>query len=539
MIKIINASATNIPLRDKSVHCIVTSPPYFGLRNYTGNQNVDWPAGVYSPCTGAPVCIEVPAMRCGFGSESTVEDYIFHSLLVLRECWRVLRDDGVMWWNLGDSYNGSGKGGVFSDASVKQATNIGANIDKPLHVDSLKHGNLIGIPARFMLAAQADGWIVRNDCVWHKKAPMPESVSGTRWVKHKIKVESRGQNLNHRSSVASKKHNPSPPHPDNGIKRDETKYIDCPGCDECRPNDGLVLKRGSWRHTRAHEFVFQLTKQMSYWADGDAVKERANYPGDNRKARSNGTHKTMPTELQNGIRPGESNYDLSGRNPRSALSVDAEQEIAAMVAGYEFELRSIIAENRNPRSVLSPAPSNYRGAHFATFSPELIRNLIKSSTPKKCCAECGAGYAPVIKHKSASPGRSNNSLAHKEQMRMDGDRCGGFVDHRSDVIGYRQICTCNVVAPIPGVCFDPFVGSGTTLQVCRELGLSGIGLDVSLPYLHEQATRRAEKRTPQVIIDKHVNELPLFAESQTNHFTRIVLDGRNGKGELKTEEVIL
>src|SRR5262245_47419648 len=156
---IINASAHQIPLADKSIHSIVTSPPYFGLRRYSGAQEITWPAGVYAPCTGAPLCIEVPEMRCGFGNEPTVEAYIWHSLLILRECRRVLRDDGVLWWNLGDSYSNDGKWG--GSLGNKNYTSAGGNYDREREQHGIGAGNLLGVPHRLMLAAQADGWIIR------------------------------------------------------------------------------------------------------------------------------------------------------------------------------------------------------------------------------------------------------------------------------------------------------------------------------------------------------------------------------------------
>lgn len=507
--QLVNASALEIPLRDKSVHSIVTSPPYFGLRNYSGKQMVDWPAGNYSPCTGAPACIEVPAMRCGFGSEQTVEAYIFHALLVLRECKRVLRDDGVVWWNLGDSFLSEGGQRKYgsSDNGTGRAESPG------IRIAPIKQGNLIGIPARFMLAAQADGWIVRNDCVWHKKSPMPESVSGARWVKHKIKV-SGGNRGRERQRVGAMPERPQQDHNGKAFAA-SSEYINCPGCDVCALNDGFILKRGSWRHTRAHEFVFQLTKKMSYWSDGDAVKER---------------HSAAS------IHDIASRKKLNNKGDHDGTWIDLSRS----------RLDYFDPAGSNPRSVLSPAPSNYRGAHFATFPPELIRNLIKSSTPKKRCAECGAGYVPVVKLSGGRDWR-NDRMKEKgivgEINNLGGNKRGQSAaplndTQESSIIGYRPTCSCNAGAPIPGVCLDPFVGSGTTLQVCRELGVNGIGLDISFTYLHEQATKRAEKRIPQVIVDRFVDELPLFS-CQKNIFTRIVLDGRNGTAKLKTEEVNL
>jgi DNA modification methylase len=534
MIKILQGNALHLPLADKSVHCVVTSPPYMGLRVYSGQQETDWPAGKYSPCTGAPACIEVPAMRCALGAESTIESYIWHMLLILRECWRVLRDDGVIWWNLGDAYNSAAGGyyecGDFDRPSRKESRGSRKKIPN----NSLDAGNLIGIPARFILAVQSDGWIIRNDCCWQKKSPMPESISGARWMKHRIKVES-GDRGREKSRIGAIPSRPQQDH-DGKIFKPSSKYIDCPGCDECTPNDRLVLKRGSWRHTRAHEFVFMLTKQMQYWADGDAVREKAAYDG--RKDETMKGSRKYISELETGqtvhtmAARGHERWkkDENGeriRNPRSVLSVNTEQEIASMVAAYEFELRATLAENRNPHDVLTPKPSNYKGAHFAVFPPDLIRNLVKSSTPKKCCPKCGAGYAPEVELSGGRDWRNDRIIESLNDTK------------KSLILGYRPTCDCkqrriDEFKPIPGTCLDPFAGSGTTLSVCRELGVSGIGIDISFPYLWEQAAYRAEKRVPQEIQEKRIVELPLFANEAKEPFTRLVLDATNGKAELKT-----
>ncbi|MFH0908407.1 MAG: site-specific DNA-methyltransferase, partial [bacterium] len=138
-------------LPDGVANCCVTSPPYYGLRDY----------GV----TGQ------------IGLEASPEEYTARLVAIFGEVRRVLRDDGTLWLNLGDSYNGSGKGGVFSEASAKQATNEGANISKPMRLDSLKPKDLIGIPWRVAFALQADGWYLRQDIIWAKPNPMPESVT--------------------------------------------------------------------------------------------------------------------------------------------------------------------------------------------------------------------------------------------------------------------------------------------------------------------------------------------------------------------------
>lgn len=132
---------------DNSIQCCVTSPPYWGLRKYDGHDNL-------------------------FGLEPTIEGYVEHSIQVLREIKRVLRPDGVCFWNIGDSYAGSGgQGNQFGQIEK------GIGIVRPAKPEgSLKPKDLCLIPFRVALAAQADGWWVRSDIIWNKPNPMPESV---------------------------------------------------------------------------------------------------------------------------------------------------------------------------------------------------------------------------------------------------------------------------------------------------------------------------------------------------------------------------
>jgi DNA modification methylase len=134
-----------------SVQCVVTSPPYLGLRQYTGVVPTVWPEIEYAPMAGLPT-VTVPAMECVPGDEGDPLAYVAHLVAVFRLVWRMLRDDGVVWLNLGDSY-----------AQGNRQTGVP---DK----------NLLLIPARAALALQADGWYLRSDIVWSKPRPMPESV---------------------------------------------------------------------------------------------------------------------------------------------------------------------------------------------------------------------------------------------------------------------------------------------------------------------------------------------------------------------------
>ena len=197
----IQASAHNMPqVATGSVQAIVTSPPYYGLRRYEGAQDVEWPAVEYAPMPGLSP-LTVPAMRSPLGNESTLEAYIAHLILCLREWRRVLRDDGVVMVNLGDSYAGNGQSrnglsnsvlGSGPSGACKQRDTAGVEKSIPT---GLKPKDLMLVPARFALAAQADGWYLRSDIIGVKVAPMPESVTDrpTRSHEHIFMLTKRGR----------------------------------------------------------------------------------------------------------------------------------------------------------------------------------------------------------------------------------------------------------------------------------------------------------------------------------------------------------
>ena len=167
-------------ISDQSVNCCVTSPPYFGLRDY----------GVAGQ----------------IGLEQTPQEFVDQMVAVFREVRRVLRDDGTLWLNLGDSYANDAKWGGSSGEKNAYCTTGGEGF-RSRRSTGLKPKDLIGIPWRVAFALQADGWYLRQDIIWHKPNPMPESVT-----------------------------------------------------DRC---------------TKAHEYVFLLTKSARYYYDADAIAEKA------------------------------------------------------------------------------------------------------------------------------------------------------------------------------------------------------------------------------------------------------------------------
>lgn len=145
---LIQGDARTLPLADGSVDCVVTSPPYWGLRDYGDPQQI--------------------------GLESTPDAYVAQLVAVFREVRRVLADDGTVWLNLGDSYVANGSGQVPQTKSHKGSGYAGPNRDGET---GLLAKNLVGIPWRVAFALQADGWYLRSDIIWSKPNPMPESVT--------------------------------------------------------------------------------------------------------------------------------------------------------------------------------------------------------------------------------------------------------------------------------------------------------------------------------------------------------------------------
>ena len=354
----------------------------------------------------------------------------------------------------------------------------------------------MGMPYQVMLAAMADGWVVRNDCVWSKGSPMPESVKGTRWQRkrctcrephHDAPIEDRpgmGGNRRNGPNVSARTWaNAGKP--------------DCPHCDGTGVLEETILRRGSWRHTRSHEMVLMLTKGMHYFSDSEAVREEATMKP---QRRTNG-HSVCT-------------YDPPGRQapPRGDRGVKDEPGIDG-------------PGGRNPRSVLTPASSQCDLEHYASFPPALCEPLIKASVPAQCCAVCGAGYAPVIREGPLKPRPDNPNPvlpydAHSGHTNGTG-ATSRHMERAVTVHGYRPTCTCVTdLPPRPGICLDPFAGTGTTLVVARALRRQAIGCDLSHTYLQRDAWQRlgftaldAWEGRPAPRAAEDFTALPLFGGS--------------------------
>lgn len=270
-------------LPDESVQCVVTSPPYFGLRDYGVDGQL--------------------------GAEPTPQEFVAALREVFREVWRVLRDDGVVWLNLGDSYAASGRGGgggSFQDKDV--GTKVSKKNSRRKPVAGFKEKDLIGIPWRSAFALQDDGWYLRQDIIWNKPNPMPESVR-----------------------------------------------------DRC---------------TRAHEYLFMLTKSPRYYYDAEAIKESQTESTKKRLAQP-----TLDQQRGSTRQPGKTNGPMKAVGQRADKQRGHRRRHDGLNARWDSMTKAEQqALGRNKRSVWEVATRPYSGAHFATFPPELIEPCIRAGT---------------------------------------------------------------------------------------------------------------------------------------------------------------
>ena len=241
-------------LPSESVHCCVTSPPYWGLRDY----GVDGQLGL----------------------EKSPEEYVVRMVDVFREVRRVVKGDGTLWLNIGDSYAGyhGNKNSSYEDAPSNKNGYFEGQRESFVNRNGVKNKDLVGIPWRLAFALQSDGWYLRQDIIWHKPNPMPESVR-----------------------------------------------------DRC---------------TKAHEYVFLMSKSARYYFDNAAIQEPATNAG---------------KVVSLGIK---------------SMSAGQAAGSGVKASGNGLSDTYTVVGARNRRSVWTVATKPYSGAHFATFPPALIEPCI-------------------------------------------------------------------------------------------------------------------------------------------------------------------
>src|SRR3990167_10752575 len=248
------------------------------------------------------------------------------------------------------------------------------------------------------------GWYLRSDVIWGKPNPMPESVAGWRWERCRVKVKhgirhSGGTRGNSAGTFEPSLHT---------LDRYAT-WSPCPGCSKCASNAGLVLRRGAWRPTKAHEYLFLLAKSPDYFCDGEAVKELSS---DNTHSRGPAYHDLPKTqEPGTGVR-GNSSWEAATWGQVSS---------------------------RNLRSVWTIPTQPFPGAHFATFPEALVAPCIKAGTSERgVCATCGAPWAREVNVESDAPRRQARGKA------LTSPRQDGSAWNENDGRGFMPIAVTSL-----------------------------------------------------------------------------------------------
>ena len=394
-------------------HTVITSPPYWGLRDYgtgkwTGGDpncshiagksrnDADREFGTKETLTVQyrDVCNDCGAVREDnqIGMEPSPEEYVRKIVRTFQEVKRVLRPDGTLWLNLGDSYS-SGARTSTTNQSVRGDKDYG--VTRPPVSGSIKPKDLVGIPWRVALALQEDGWYLRQDIIWHKPNPMPESVK-----------------------------------------------------DRC---------------TKAHEYIFLLTKSEQYYYDSQAIMEEAQDWGT--RDRVNGKYHNEGT----------------GLNPHTGLE-----------KSYT---------HRNKRSVWTVSVKPYHDAHFAVFPTSLIEPALLAGCPPKICSECGTPYEREMVTVEVPDRETRDNMVgvipkRDKTSRMNSKDMKPLIQEDR---GFTKNCSCSGSQTSAGRVLDPFGGSGTTALVADRNGR-----DATIIELNEKYVDIAETRLG--------GETPLFTE---------------------------
>ena len=494
MNEVLVGDARHIPLPDESVHLVMTSPPYWSLRDYgvkpsvwggdpgcqhawaleersvETSESVHWQhttggtahknrhggsrAAVGDEMAFADVksgwCQRCGAWRGCLGLEPTPDLYVEHMVEVFREVKRVLRPDGVLALNLGDSYAAGGLGGASDKSGLHGGAGVGpaekikqGPVQQRAAPPGLKPKDKLGIPDDVVKALRADGWWWRQECVWIKRNAMPESAQD--------------------------------------------------------------------RPTTAHEFVFLLTKSARYAWDADAIRvpqaerDRYGHSRDGLSAvgavpRTDGMSK--PT-----VYGQHRNYDPVGRN---------------------FRTSDLVLDDEGLPIVYVCNTQGFAEAHFATFPTKLVEPFVKAGCPQKVCPQCGTGWvrvvekgAPLREWQQACGGDKDGEYAGQAVKDYEGAGVLNASDVKRRILAgmvgkthtWRPFCSCSGGLPqgpalwrawsflnpehsaqlerstVRSTALDPFAGSGTVGVVCARQARHFVGLDLSPKYI-EMANER-------------------------------------------------
>lgn len=414
-------------LQDQSVHMVWTSPPYFGLRDYGNDDQI--------------------------GLEPTPDDFVEAMVTVMGHVRRVLRDDGTLWLNIGESYGGV-RGNIHPSPDNKNS-HEGADTPTKAKKGTLRK-QLLGIPWQVVLALQTDGWYLRSNIIWAKGVSGQDDFKDDMWQAMYQAGVSETQALK------------------------AMELVD-PHVGSCMPE---AVKD---RPTTSHEHLFLLAKNEKYFYDHYAIREDPSTEIDGRGSWEERKKAGHPTRY--------------GDTESKSYSGEATMPSLSAIKG-----------GRNRRTVWCVGTSSFSGAHFATAPEPLIEPCLKAGTSEYgCCVECGSPYERVMN----SPGNPEGILGRRGEpnSRTHGGGHEGNVktenedgvrlkkghnptqSYKGSFEGWKPTCDCTTEEdPIPCTVLDPFAGAGTTMLVAEKLGRRSIGLELNPEYA-QIAEDRLEEHT--------------------------------------------
>lgn len=478
-----------------SIQTVITSPPYLWLRNY--------------------------GVKGQIGLEKTPQEFIQILVEVFREIWRVLRDDGTLWLNMGDSYAGSGKGPTGHNGIGDQEHR--QRFDKEDHrarpgskpPAGFKAGDLMGMPWRLAFALQDAGWYLRTDIVWEKPNPMPESTKNRTTRSHEfiflLTKSGEPQFWIHPEKDGVRKK----PKPDYYWKNKQTDEIVNEPPENWKTLTYINNKgkeRKVWK--RRNRWV-----GCNYFYDAEAIREKSSesyqkdrrLPGVLRQRQNKKSKYPDEGQFERDLKQDQTgNPTYTGFNARwkagkgnrksfrgggkytEGKSFDNSEEIENETHGNSPNL----SLTRNCHDVWKIATQSRPEAHFASFPDELAARCIKAGTSEYgCCPVCGAPYSRVLERKSCSmnirvrdnaKGIADQKSGLGMKYKASEEEIEEYFEGRptdSKTVGWRPTCSCNAGDPVPCMTLDPFMGRGTVALISRQLGRSSTGIDLNPEYI--------------------------------------------------------
>ena len=485
----------------KSVEMCITSPPYWGLRDYQ-SEGIIWDSNnecEHDFSTKAPprrnrstddfkfagevqkgnigsspnlpetsFCSKCSAWKGSLGLEPTHELYIKHLCDIFEETKRVLKDDATLWVNLGDTYSSSG--GVVTEEHIKNAkvgaTKSGAQLitskwREKSRVQSVPDKSLVGVPFHFALEMINRGWILRNTLIWHKNNCMPSSVKDRFTVdfeyifffsmnkKYYFRQQFEPHTSKKQSSPISKVNNVVP-------------YA-------VQPRDKeFIVYRKLPKHEDIRKFLVEYRIKKGITID-EIESHFGNSKGHHWFEKDTGSYPTVEDwrELKK----------ILDFDDRFDFSMTTEYEKSSEKTRSEF--------GRNKRTVWKVNTKPYKEAHFAVFPEELIETPIKAGCPEFVCVTCG--HSREEKFESLSTKDYSNESDYKRQIDLEhGQSAFNRNQATFDSVSYNSkgLSDCGCGDEFKrGMVLDIFAGSGTTAVVAKKNNRDYIGIELNGDYI--------------------------------------------------------